>query len=536
MDLKEKLKASRGKVKHYASTVKHDAASKVKEAGKNVKTKYDSGVVKTQNTAMADKMADLTGGLTKKSEEELLQDKDGTFRTARKVIINAGVVIAPFIISLPIKMIDEAIQRKVDLKHAKEYDRVYEREILWCDNEIERRRKEGTKVDDLVKYRENLKKARVKNAAYIESIEKAEAKTAKANKATKEALEWPYQSSTMHPALKFHYMKEEYYADEDSYTDDLCKTFFEAMQWAARRTHYPDLVKEEEHPVAETTVKESQQLELPEYVQESRKSAIIMGQSFFLNSIRADKTLTTALENVCTSGGKSLFTTGGVNKINLVDFDYDKISRSSHDSMNRKLKVLTESLNKKIGFTGCEVHIGGNAETPAIVLEGETVRKVVQTAQDVVRKAVNVGRDVVPDESPTKTADRVVEPVDNAINKFLDDVKSALSSDTRDRIKYGEYRVKLTKIIAKAIAYGAMYYIHPALAAIAFLGKMAFDKYCDQSERTKIQHDIDTELEITKEKINDAKAKGDNEAKYKLMRIQKALEAEQARIKLHMDK
>ena len=113
-----------------------------------------------------------------------------------------------------------------------------------------------------------------------------------------------------------------------------------------------------------------------------------------------------------------------------------------------------------------------------------------------------------------------------------------MKSDTKEKIVSGsEYRFKAVRIIAKCIAYGGLaVLVHPAVAAIAFLGNMAFDKHIDVKERAKIVNDLQTELEVTKEKIKDADSKGDNENKYKLMRIEKSLENEINRIKLHQDK
>ena len=526
-ELKAKMKASVGKIKKFAKEEKHDAASKIRSAKANVMDKYDSGVIKTQNSAFADKMADLVGGLTAKNEKELLQDEDGTFRKIRKVMITAGLVVTPFIIGLPIKMVDEAIQRKVDLKNAEKYDKTFEREILWTEKEIKEREKKGEKTDDLKKYLESLKKARAKNTAYIEKVKKDERENDAKTKATKEAIEWPTKSLTMNPMLKFHFMKEAYYPSKEDYEEDLTTTFFEAMQYAANRVKYPTWDELNAKPEEPTVSAES--VQFPQELSDKRKSAIIMATSFITNSMMSDKTLSSSLESACTAAGKSVFHNGSVDKITLFSFDYDR--KVNTRSMNTKLETLMDSLNKRIAFTGCKVVMEGSYEAPKVVMEG-----IVQKAEDTVRAVVHKARDVAPNENPLKTAERVTSPVDNAFNKLLDDVKNALRSDTKDAIVHGQYRVKLLRIIAKCIAVGGLYYIHPALAAIGILGKLAYDKSVDQAERTKITNDLKTEIEITTEKIEDAKSKGDNESKYKLMRIKKALESEQARIQLHLDK
>ena len=141
--MKDKLKANIGKIKNRSK-------EKASETKNDLAKKYDSGVGKVQSTALADKMADMSDGLTKKNEKELLENKDSTFRKVRKVFINGTVLITPFIIGIPIKMVDDAIQRNVDLKNAEEYDKIFERELLWVDSEIAKRRKEGKEVNRFV--------------------------------------------------------------------------------------------------------------------------------------------------------------------------------------------------------------------------------------------------------------------------------------------------------------------------------------------------------------------------------------------------
>ena len=48
-------------------------------------------------------------------------------------------------------------------------------------------------------------------------------------------------------------------------------------------------------------------------------------------------------------------------------------------------------------------------------------------------------------------------------------------------------------------------------------------------------HTLEEELEVVKEKIEDAKRKDDNKAKYDLMRIEHKLENDLARIKYNLD-
>lgn len=90
-------------------------------------------------------------------------------------------------------------------------------------------------------------------------------------------------------------------------------------------------------------------------------------------------------------------------------------------------------------------------------------------------------------------------------------------------------------IASKVVAKGAKVALGPIVgAAIAIIGALtvrALHKNTEEREKKRILLELETELKITKEKIEDAKAENDKEAKYQLMRIQTNLEKEITRIK-----
>jgi len=161
---------------------------------------------------------------------------------------------------------------------------------------------------------------------------------------------------------------------------------------------------------------------------------------------------------------------------------------------------------------------------------------ITSTAQKGVRKTVQAARSIVPDEGPVKKLERITEPLDNIINNTIDDIRDVMKNDKRDEIIGTTVRVKLVRVITKCLAVGAVgVLVHPAVAAIAVLGKLIHDKRIDQKERNKIVRDLKDEREIVETKIKDAEAKGDNENKYKLMRIRQKLDRTTARIEFNRD-
>lgn len=163
------------------------------------------------------------------------------------------------------------------------------------------------------------------------------------------------------------------------------------------------------------------------------------------------------------------------------------------------------------------------------------LESITSKGETAVRKTVQAARSVVPNEGPVKKLERITEPLDNIVNNTIDDIRDVMKNDKRDEIIGTTVRVKLVRVITKCLAVGAAYAIHPALAAIGVLGKLIHDKRVDQKERNKIVRDLKDEREIVEAKIKDAEAKGDNENKYKLMRIRQKLDRTTARIEFNRD-
>ena len=385
-----------------------DTKKAIKTKIQNKKTKlakkYNTGVEATKDKVVSDSIADVASGLTKRSEKELFENKEDTFRKIRRIFVNGTLLITPFFIGVPIKMIDDAIQRKVDLKNAKSYDAAYEKEIMWADKQIAEDRKAGKDVTKLTKYRSNLKISRAKCQLYIRDLEKKEKEYKETSKES-----YVFYTESNDPLIGFAAIPA-----------------FE--HYGGTRAEY---------------------------------------------------------ENLC----------------------FEKFNTFWQSTL-------------------------GTHRVPSVKMES-----VTDTARDAVRSGVHAARNVAGSIHPVKDLDRATEPLDNIVNDTIDAFRDAMKSDKQKEIIEGDkYRVKLRNVIAKCVVYGGLaVLVHPALAAIAFLGKMAHDKHIDSRERSKIVNDLHQELAIVKEKIKDAENKGDHENKYKLMRIENKLEREIARVKYDTD-
>ena len=500
--LKEDLKKYVGKIPKKAKEKAKDTKQII---SKKITTPYQKGVTKMQSNVIIDKYADLTGGLVEKNEDELLKNEDSTFTKIRKVIVNGTFILTPFIIGLPIKIIDKAIENNIDLKNAERYDDIYEKEILFTQNEIKKRKADGKDTKELQKYLNNLKTSRAKMQEHIKKIKEENKKQEKQKVANEKAMILNSNWDKIHPMAKFTYMQKEDFDSDDDFDEALIETFnsllYEASKLVNPYIYLPEERKEE--IIIDNKYRDSAYIISTNYI---RKNIIGKNESQFMFSLQE----------------QSNFISGKSNVMPLCEL------YSDNDNLNN----MISEINDKISYANCKIITEKKNDRTELMLEG-----ITQKAEDVVRKAVHTARDVLPEESPVAKGERITSPLDNAVNVIIQSARDALTHDRREEIINGKYRFKLIRIIGKCIVYGGIgIYFHPAIAAIAFLGKMAFDKHIDRKERSKIVQDLESELEICEEKIKDAEHKGDNENKYKLMRIRKSLQTETARIKLHLDK
>ena len=94
------------------------------------------------------------------------------------------------------------------------------------------------------------------------------------------------------------------------------------------------------------------------------------------------------------------------------------------------------------------------------------------------------------------------------------------------------YRHKIFKNLKLAIMYGAVANIKLTLIPVTMLIRH-FDKDKDRRIRNELSLELESEIKVCDEKIKDADSKGDNQEKYKLMRIKDKLEAELTRVRLN---
>ncbi len=142
-----------------------------------------------------------------------------------------------------------------------------------------------------------------------------------------------------------------------------------------------------------------------------------------------------------------------------------------------------------------------------------------------------------------KNLKRIDDKASEVANRKLDDIINTGRELKREKLIEGRPQIKLGKFIKQSIlavagATGTAALFGPAVAAIVVaIGLMCRKNLLDKTEKRekeRILLDLETDLRITREKIEDAKAENDRKKKYQLMRIEATLQKEITRIKYNL--
>ena len=149
--------------------------------------------------------------------------------------------------------------------------------------------------------------------------------------------------------------------------------------------------------------------------------------------------------------------------------------------------------------------------------------KVQQDAKRVVQNTQNVGRAAV------KPVNRTIQWVGSVISDWKDKDENKIKEDMADP----KTRSRLFNAIKKSITVGALWQagllLNPVFIALSALRK--FDKDRNKFRlRNEMIGELKTEMQVIDEKIKDADSRGDNKAKYQLMRFKNEINKKLMRV------
>jgi hypothetical protein len=126
------------------------------------------------------------------------------------------------------------------------------------------------------------------------------------------------------------------------------------------------------------------------------------------------------------------------------------------------------------------------------------------------------------------------DKVDSQITKAVNGMKGILIGDVRTEIIEGQ-KFSAIGLLKRVLATVGLFAYAPVKTVCVLLIKYALKKKTTVSERTKIILELKAELEMINEKIEDAKADGDREAKYAMMRTRTELQNALTRIEYGLE-
>ena len=128
-----------------------------------------------------------------------------------------------------------------------------------------------------------------------------------------------------------------------------------------------------------------------------------------------------------------------------------------------------------------------------------------------------------------KAVAKVPMSVTNSLKKTVSDWDEMDDNRRKAYIIQPGTRKKYFKALKIAIMHGMAFAINPLLNIVLLICHK-FSASKDVRIRNELRKELEAEIRVTEEKIEDAKSAGDNQQKYKLMRIKEKLDAELVRV------
>lgn len=138
------------------------------------------------------------------------------------------------------------------------------------------------------------------------------------------------------------------------------------------------------------------------------------------------------------------------------------------------------------------------------------------------RKSVDV-------KNAGKAVAKIPMSVTDSIKKTVNDWDEMDDNRRKEYIIKPGFRKKYFRALKLCIMHYGAFAINPVLNIVLFICQK-FSNTKDVRIRNELTRELKAEIKVTEEKIDDAKAAGDNKQKYQLMRIKEKLEAELVRV------
>jgi hypothetical protein len=198
-------------------------------------------------------------------------------------------------------------------------------------------------------------------------------------------------------------------------------------------------------------------------------------------------------------------------KKNFTDKEIDELIQSNIDEDMMDEWLTEASLEATMYYVAMERDLG------------RKISHAVKGGIETVSKGVDRAK---------RAADTVVGPIMAKAKDVINAYQKDEEEDTREAVITDSSFVKLRNFFKQtALPTILTYYaLGPAMAIVAFIAKQA-TKTSEDKTRDAVVRELEMELKLTREKIEDARRKDDDKAKYELMRLESNIENNIAKIK-----
>lgn len=211
------------------------------------------------------------------------------------------------------------------------------------------------------------------------------------------------------------------------------------------------------------------------------------------------------------------------------------------DQITENICVLLFSDDNKLMIESA-YNLGSLMSVSEAKVHDKVVRGAVAAAKATQKISDTVTHTNTDNKRVVTAVKKIPEPFVNSIKSEAEKIRKMDAQKRKESALENSFRSKITNLVRQGIkfvagaggayAIGSVVGIIPALIVlISVLGSVAKNLGQDSVERKQIVNELESELRIVKEKIDDAKSKGDNKEKYELMRIEQKLTNEINRLK-----
>lgn len=210
--------------------------------------------------------------------------------------------------------------------------------------------------------------------------------------------------------------------------------------------------------------------------------------------------------------------------------DSDKKRKSSKEKQTEKYSKMDLDDNEFNQITEKEDGSYEEIEKPQKRNIFQRVQnKALDTNVKFKKKVAEGRRNVVDARNAGKAVAKIPMNITDSIKKTVNDWDEMDDNRRKEYIIKPGFRKKYFKALKLCILHYGAFAINPVLnIVLAICHKFSNTK--DVRIRNELVRELKAEIKVTEEKIEDAKSNGDNQAKYKLMRIKEKLEAELVRV------